>query len=204
MPGTVYLVAIILLQLMFVRAPERVRGRPARAARAARLTARAAQLAEYNAALLCICFILLLGFADDVLDLRWRYKLFLPAAATLPLLLTYSINGGATSVVVPRPLRAALLDDGAKELTALGALLNHFVTVDTNAHGAIVELGGWRAAARVAAGRPHSPHAAPGVWYLVYMGALCIFCTNAINIYAGINGLEVGQVRARPSSTPFR
>ena len=23
---------------------------------------------------------------------------------------------------------------------------------------------------------------------------LCIFCTNSINIYAGINGLEVGQV----------
>ncbi|KAA0195479.1 UDP-N-acetylglucosamine--dolichyl-phosphate N-acetylglucosaminephosphotransferase [Fasciolopsis buskii] len=25
------------------------------------------------------------------------------------------------------------------------------------------------------------------------MGSLAVFCTNAINIYAGINGLEVGQ-----------
>jgi UDP-N-acetylglucosamine--dolichyl-phosphate N-acetylglucosaminephosphotransferase len=25
------------------------------------------------------------------------------------------------------------------------------------------------------------------------MGNLAIFCTNAINIYAGINGIEVGQ-----------
>ena len=25
------------------------------------------------------------------------------------------------------------------------------------------------------------------------MGMLAVFCTNAINIYAGINGLEVGQ-----------
>ena len=25
------------------------------------------------------------------------------------------------------------------------------------------------------------------------MGCLAVFCTNAINIYAGINGLEVGQ-----------
>jgi UDP-N-acetylglucosamine--dolichyl-phosphate N-acetylglucosaminephosphotransferase len=40
-------------------------------------------------------------------------------------------------------------------------------------HGAILELG---------------------VLYLVYMGALSVFCTNAINIYAGINGLEAGQV----------
>lgn len=29
--------------------------------------------------------------------------------------------------------------------------------------------------------------------YYVYMALLTIFCTNAINIYAGINGLEVGQ-----------
>ncbi len=25
------------------------------------------------------------------------------------------------------------------------------------------------------------------------MGMLAIFCTNAINIYAGVNGLEAGQ-----------
>lgn len=29
--------------------------------------------------------------------------------------------------------------------------------------------------------------------YYIYMGMLSIFCTNTINIYAGINGLEVGQ-----------
>lgn len=32
-------------------------------------------------------------------------------------------------------------------------------------------------------------------WYYVYIVLLCIFCTNTINIYAGVNGLEVGQVR---------
>ena len=32
-----------------------------------------------------------------------------------------------------------------------------------------------------------------GLLYYVYMGMLAIFCTNAINILAGINGLEVGQ-----------
>lgn len=29
--------------------------------------------------------------------------------------------------------------------------------------------------------------------YKLYMGLLAVFCTNAINIHAGLNGLEVGQ-----------
>jgi len=32
-----------------------------------------------------------------------------------------------------------------------------------------------------------------GILYYAYMGSLSVFCTNAINIYAGINGLEAGQ-----------
>lgn len=32
-----------------------------------------------------------------------------------------------------------------------------------------------------------------GFLYYVFMGMLAVFCTNAINILAGINGLEVGQ-----------
>lgn len=32
------------------------------------------------------------------------------------------------------------------------------------------------------------------------MGLLAVFCTNAINIYAGINGLEAGQVNRFDSS----
>ena len=32
-----------------------------------------------------------------------------------------------------------------------------------------------------------------GVFYYIYMGMLAVFCTNAINILAGINGLEAGQ-----------
>lgn len=33
----------------------------------------------------------------------------------------------------------------------------------------------------------------PGILYYVYMGMLAVFCTNAINILAGINGIESGQ-----------
>lgn len=32
-----------------------------------------------------------------------------------------------------------------------------------------------------------------GILYYVYMAALCVFCTNSVNILAGINGLEGGQ-----------
>lgn len=32
-----------------------------------------------------------------------------------------------------------------------------------------------------------------GSLYYVYMGMLAVFCTNAINIMAGVNGLEAGQ-----------
>jgi UDP-N-acetylglucosamine--dolichyl-phosphate N-acetylglucosaminephosphotransferase len=32
-----------------------------------------------------------------------------------------------------------------------------------------------------------------GILYYIYMALLGIFCTNSINIYAGINGLEVGN-----------
>lgn len=39
--------------------------------------------------------------------------------------------------------------------------------------------------------------------FMLYMALLAVFCTNAINIYAGINGLEAGQVRraARPHTS---
>lgn len=108
---------------------------------------------------------LFLGFTDDVLEWPWRYKLFLPSVASLPLLCCYE---GSHSVVVPIPLRRYLVQSG--ELTSFGRFLCHFVVVDENSDGSIVNLG---------------------LFYLLYMGLLAVFCTNAINIYAGINGLEV-------------
>jgi UDP-N-acetylglucosamine--dolichyl-phosphate N-acetylglucosaminephosphotransferase len=62
-----------------------------------------AWLVDYNAALATIGFMLFLGFADDVLDIRWRVKLMLPMFAALPLLAAYS---GGTGVAVPKPLQA--------------------------------------------------------------------------------------------------
>ena len=99
---------------------------------------------EYNASLLSICFMIFLGFSDDILDLRWRYKLILPTIASIPLLIAYS---GSTSILIPK---------------IFSNLLGFHV----------LNLG---------------------IMFKIYMSLLAVFCTNAINIYAGINGLEVGQ-----------
>ncbi|XP_071055787.1 UDP-N-acetylglucosamine--dolichyl-phosphate N-acetylglucosaminephosphotransferase [Onthophagus taurus] len=104
------------------------------------------EFVELIAAMLSICCMLLLGFADDVLDLRWRHKLLLPTIASLPLLMVYYVNVNSTTIMIPKPLREMF--------------------------GTVVNLG---------------------FLYYVYMGMLAVFCTNAINILAGINGLEVGQ-----------
>jgi UDP-N-acetylglucosamine--dolichyl-phosphate N-acetylglucosaminephosphotransferase len=87
-----------------------------------------------------------LGFADDVLDLKWRDKLILPTIASLPLLMVYFATFNSTTIIVPHPFRFIF--------------------------GYSINLG---------------------ILYYVYMGMLAVFCTNAINIYAGINGIEAGQ-----------
>ena len=102
------------------------------------------RLIEYNAALLSICLTILLGFIDDVIDLKWRDKLIVPTIASYPLLVAYN---GMTYVVVPIHLRDFF-------------------------GGSKIDLG---------------------FIYYIYMGMLAVFCTNSINIYAGINGIEVGQ-----------
>lgn len=125
------------------------------------------KLLDVNSALLSICFMLFLGFTDDVLDWPWRYKLILPTVASLPLLCCYN---GSTSIVMPIQLRPLLWRDGSA--TLLGNLLGYFIVIDAQSDGRVIETG---------------------YLYLLYMGMLAVFCTNAINIYAGINGLEAGQ-----------
>jgi UDP-N-acetylmuramyl pentapeptide phosphotransferase/UDP-N-acetylglucosamine-1-phosphate transferase len=63
------------------------------------------QFVELISALLSICCMLLLGFADDVLDLRWRHKLLLPTISSLPLLMVYYVNFNSTTIIVPKPFR---------------------------------------------------------------------------------------------------
>ncbi|KAG0251518.1 tunicamycin resistance protein [Linnemannia exigua] len=75
------------------------------------------KLAELLSALLSIQSMVFLGFADDVLDIRWRFKMPLPAIASIPLLMVYWVHLGVTHIVVPIPLRPIL-----GQLIDLGAL----------------------------------------------------------------------------------
>ncbi|KAL0230405.1 hypothetical protein PCE1_003965 [Barthelona sp. PCE] len=102
-----------------------------------------AETISFYAGLICILLNLLSGFIDDVIALRWRYKIILSVLSSVPLITCWK---GATDVIVPTPLRRWLPDS--------------------------IELG---------------------PLYTVYLLALTTFCSNSINIYAGINGIEVGQ-----------
>lgn len=108
------------------------------------------ELASFLSALLSFSSAIVLGFLDDVFDIRWRYKLPIPIISSIPLLMVYYAGGGGTSVVVPN----------------WPAFLRQWVG------GSILELG---------------------PLYYLYMSLLSTFCTNSINILAGINGVEVGQ-----------
>lgn len=82
---------------------------------------------EFLTALLSICCMILLGFADDVLDLRWRHKLLLPTMASLPLLMVYYVNFNSTVIIMPklvRPWIGMSLD--------IGKLYWHFLKARTN------------------------------------------------------------------------
>ncbi len=82
---------------------------------------------------------LVLGFADDVLSIRWRYKILIPFIASIPLILNYT---GSTTVEIP------------------------FIGV--------IELG--------------------LIYTLILIPLITVYMANSINIYAGVNLLEVGQV----------
>ena len=58
-------------------------------------------MAEYNAVILSISLMTLLGFVDDVLELRWRYKLIIPCIATLPLVQAYWSQNQSTTIALP-------------------------------------------------------------------------------------------------------
>ncbi|OXG20135.1 UDP-N-acetylglucosamine-dolichyl-phosphate N-acetylglucosaminephosphotransferase [Cryptococcus neoformans Tu401-1] len=60
------------------------------------------ELTLYLSSLLSLLTATLLGFIDDLFDIRWRHKLPIPIVAAVPTLLVYYSVGGATSVVLPQ------------------------------------------------------------------------------------------------------
>ncbi|CAP21068.2 Protein CBG24468 [Caenorhabditis briggsae] len=111
-----------------------------------------AKLLAILSGLISISTAILLGFADDMLDLRWRHKLLFPTLSSLPLLMVYYVSGNSTTVIVP---------------TIVRHLVQPFVVLPITINISFI--------------------------YYIFMGMVIVFCTNAINILAGINGLESGQ-----------
>lgn len=60
------------------------------------------ELSLYLSSILCLLIATLLGFLDDVFDIRWRHKLPIPIIASIPMLMVYYAEGGLTTVVMPR------------------------------------------------------------------------------------------------------
>ncbi|OCF59673.1 UDP-N-acetylglucosamine-dolichyl-phosphate N-acetylglucosaminephosphotransferase [Kwoniella mangroviensis CBS 10435] len=60
------------------------------------------ELTLYLSSLLSLLTATLLGFIDDLFDIRWRHKLPIPIVAAVPTLLVYYSVGGVTSVVLPK------------------------------------------------------------------------------------------------------
>ncbi|OAF61509.1 tunicamycin resistance protein [Pseudogymnoascus destructans] len=68
------------------------------------------KLASYLSAILSLQSVVILGIGDDLFDIRWRHKFFIPAFASIPILIVYFVDFGVTHVVVPTPLRPYLGD----------------------------------------------------------------------------------------------
>jgi UDP-N-acetylglucosamine--dolichyl-phosphate N-acetylglucosaminephosphotransferase len=78
------------------------------------------KLSSYQSVLNTLQATTILGLADDILDLRWRHKFFIPAVACVPLLIVYYVDFGVTSVVVPNFLVPYM--PGQNRLIHLGLL----------------------------------------------------------------------------------
>ncbi|KAI0387456.1 glycosyl transferase family 4-domain-containing protein [Hypomontagnella monticulosa] len=76
------------------------------------------KLASYLSAIISLQSITLLGIGDDLFDIRWRHKFFIPAFASIPLLVIYFIDFGVTSIVLPTFLQPYV----GRELVDLGIL----------------------------------------------------------------------------------
>lgn len=51
-----------------------------------------------------------LGLGDDLFDIRWRHKWWIPGFACIPILVVYFVDFAVTSIVIPVPLRPYLGD----------------------------------------------------------------------------------------------
>lgn len=81
---------------------------------------------------------------------------------------------GHTTIVIPKPLVSYV----GLEILDLGTFLIFLTSVISCSNKMILLICIVMVAGRI---------------YKLYMALLAVFCTNSINIHAGLNGLEIGQ-----------
>lgn len=148
------------------------------------------KLSQYLSAIICLQGTILLGLFDDLFDIRWRHKFFLPAVASLPLLIVYYVDFSVTSIVIPSFVTSHIpygLGD------VLLSILNEIVRLGNHAATYVTGLSFNTLSTDFLVPKDDPKLLDLGIFYYIYMSAISIFCPNSINILAGINGLEVGQ-----------
>lgn len=66
------------------------------------------KLASYLSAIISLQTIALLGIGDDLFDIRWRHKWWIPGLAAIPILVVYFVDFDVTSIVIPVQLQPYL------------------------------------------------------------------------------------------------
>ncbi|OAA81328.1 UDP-N-acetyl-glucosamine-1-P transferase Alg7 [Akanthomyces lecanii RCEF 1005] len=69
---------------------------------------KAEHLASYLGAIISLQTIALLGIGDDLFDIRWRHKWWIPGLAAIPILVVYFVDFDVTSIVIPVQLQPYL------------------------------------------------------------------------------------------------
>ena len=137
--ATIQILSLIVVEIICAKTDEKVRMG----------WANHTKMADYNAAILSISLMTLLGFVDDVLELRWRYKLIIPCIATLPLVQAYWSQNQSTTITLPSsPHHPALtpsflgciLGESKDSLTLLGRLVSIFAEVSGRPYGTAIDL----------------------------------------------------------------
>ena len=137
--ATVYILSLILLEILCATTDEKVFV----------VVLCDKQMAEYNAAILSISLMTLLGFVDDVLELRWRYKLIIPFIATLPLVQTYWSQNQSTTIALPSQslytisissFLGCILGTSKENLSWLGKIVSLFAEVSGQPYGTAIDL----------------------------------------------------------------
>lgn len=130
-----------------------------------------ASLSTHLASLFSLLVAVFLGFLDDLFDIRWRFKLPIPSLSFVPCCVVSGLMISA-AVIASIPLLMTYAASLGVTDVILPKVFGLRRLLGVESTGGLVRLG---------------------PLYYLYMSLLSTFCTNSINILAGINGVEVGQ-----------